>query len=110
MPLALCFVCGVAAAGGSGSVLEVVDAEGAVIATFPVQADTQWCLAWNHSVAGFTVRDCFALRGSVMVLDSSFQPDFAAGLGHFEGRGTMRTDPAGGYRIEGSRCRRIGST
>jgi hypothetical protein len=35
-----------------------------------------------------------------MVLDSSHQPDFAAGLGHIEGRGTLRSDGAGGYRIE----------
>lgn len=101
MPLALSFVCGAAGATGAGAAtVEVVDADGSSLLAFAVRADDRWCLVWNHSVAGFTVRDCFVFRPPAMVLDSSHQPDFAAGLGHFEGRGTLRSDGAGGYRIE----------
>ncbi|TKT76975.1 DUF1850 domain-containing protein [Aquamicrobium sp. LC103] len=93
--LALCAWAGQAAAAG---IVEVVGASGAPIAR--VEAD-EWCIAWNHSVAGFEVRDCYALRDGRMVLEHSHQPDFAAGLGHIPGRGTQRSDGAGGYRIEG---------
>ncbi|MDX5446596.1 MAG: DUF1850 domain-containing protein [Zoogloeaceae bacterium] len=83
----------------------------------PLAAGQRWCLLWNHSVAGFTVRDCFAWRPPQLVLVDSHQPDFAAGLGHIEGRGVQRSDGAGGYLIEnidqpidGNRLRlRVGS-
>lgn len=58
-------------------------------------------MVWNHSVAGFPVRDCYALRNGAMILDKSHQPDFAAGLGHIPGRGTQRSDGSGGYWIDG---------
>lgn len=66
-----------------------------------VGSGDRWCMAWNHSVAGFTVRDCYAYLDSRMVLEYSLQPDFAAGLGHSPGRGRLESDGAGGYRIEG---------
>jgi hypothetical protein len=101
MSLALSLVCGVAGATGAGAAtVEVVDADGSSLLAFAVRADERWCLVWNHSVAGFPVRDCFVFRPPAMVLDSSHQPDFAAGLGHLEGRGTLRSDGAGGYWIE----------
>jgi len=78
----------------------VTDDSGSVLHAFEVAEGEQWCLVWNHSVAGFPVRDCFVNRSHRMVLDSSHQPDFAAGLGHFEGRGAMVADERGGYRIE----------
>lgn len=59
----------------------------------------RWCLVWNHSVAGFPVEDCFQLRDGQWMLDSSHQPDFAAGLGHIEGRGQLLSDGEGGYLI-----------
>ena len=34
-----------------------------------------------------------------MLLHSSHQPDFAAGLGYLEGRGTLSSDDRGGYLI-----------
>lgn len=101
MPLALSFVCGAAGATGAGAAtVEVIDADGLPLVGFTVHAGERWCLVWNHSVAGFPVRDCFVFRPPAMVLDSSDQPDFAAGLGHLEGRGKLRSDGAGGYRIE----------
>ncbi len=81
--------------------LEVLESDGTVMLAFPVTADEPWCLLWNHSVVGFEVHDCFVLRGGRMVLDSSRQPDFAAGLGHVPGRGRLRGDGQGGYLIEG---------
>lgn len=66
-----------------------------------IPAGGEWCLVWNHSVAGFPVRDCYRNEAGRMVLDRSHQPDFAAGLGHIPGRGRQRSDGAGGYWIEG---------
>ena len=85
------------------ALLQVTSGEGgtqAVHASVPL-AEEPWCLAWNHSVAGFTVRDCFVVRAGQLLLVSSHQPDFAAGLGHFEGRGEFRPHPRGGYLIAG---------
>lgn len=81
--------------------LEVADSSGIVLQRFALQAEQRWCLLWNHSVAGFTVRDCFVWRPPHLVLTDSHQPDFAAGLGHIEGRGVQRSDGAGGYIIDG---------
>jgi hypothetical protein len=92
--LALCILASQASAG----IVEIVDADRRVIARVDAQS---WCIAWNHSVAGFEVQDCYVLRDGLMVLDRSHQPDFAAGLGHIPGRGVQRSDGAGGYWIDG---------
>ncbi|MDX5364103.1 MAG: DUF1850 domain-containing protein [Pseudazoarcus pumilus] len=81
--------------------LEVVDSAGIVSQRFALADGQRWCLLWNHSVAGFAVRDCFAWQPPQLLLRDSHQPDFAAGLGHIEGRGVQRSDGAGGYFIEG---------
>ena len=73
--------------------------DGTEIARLPAPDGTGWCLLWNHSVQGFPVADCFENRGGRMVLVSSHQPDFAAGLGHIPERGRQVSDGAGGYRI-----------
>lgn len=62
-------------------------------------APAHWCLVWNHSVQGFAVSDCFRVEQGRLFLDSSHQPDFAAGLGHTPGRGTLQSDDRQGYRI-----------
>jgi hypothetical protein len=80
--------------------LDVLDTEGTTILSVPVEEGDRWCLHWNHSVAGFLVRDCFAAIDGSMMLESSHQPDFAAGLGHIPGRGIMTSAPEGGYWIE----------
>lgn len=79
--------------------LEMSRHDGDVFMTVPLHDHEPWCLLWNHSVTGFLVRDCFARDHEVMVLSSSHQPDFAAGLGHLEGRGNLESDGAGGYLI-----------
>jgi hypothetical protein len=76
-------------------------ADGAEIARLPVPDGAGWCVLWRHSVQGFEVADCYENRGGRMVLVTSRQPDFAAGLGHIPGRGVQRSDGAGGYVIEG---------
>lgn len=91
-------VCGIALA--SDAVVEVVDEKGTILAGFAVQPGNRWCLSWNHSVAGFPVRDCFVFQPPHMLLESSHQPDFAAGLGHVAGRGVLRPDGRGGYQID----------
>lgn len=83
------------------AVLVVVDEAGAVVAREPLATDGRWCLIWNHSVTGIEVADCFRIERGRMLLDSSHQPDFAAGLGHIPGRGQVRSDGSGGYLIEG---------
>ncbi len=87
------------AIAGPGQV-QVVRAGGEVLAGFPVMPGDRWCLIWNHSVAGFEVRDCYIYRKGRMLLERSHQPDFAAGLGHVPGRGVQTPDGAGGYWIE----------
>ena len=89
-----------APAGAEGLLLRVETAKGAELAALPVTEGDGWCLYWHHSVAGFEVQDCFAVRGGGMELVSSRQPDFAAGLGHVPGRGEMTSTPDGGYLIE----------
>lgn len=70
-----------------------------LLTSLQLQDQEHWCLIWNHSVAGFPVQDCFQLRQGQWMLDSSHQPDFAAGLGHSEGRGQLLSDGEGGYLI-----------
>ncbi|MHA7881106.1 MAG: DUF1850 domain-containing protein [Saccharospirillum sp.] len=60
----------------------------------------QWCLHWQHSVQGFLVKDCFDWCAGRLLLSHSHQPDFAAGLDHIPGRGTLLSDGAGGYIID----------
>lgn len=92
----------VTAAGGAGgqAALEVIAGGGEVLASIPMPEGERWCLAWNHSVAGFTVLDCYRHADGGMWLERSHQPDFAAGLGHYEGRGELHSDGRGGYWIE----------
>lgn len=81
-------------------VLDVLRADGETIFHERVANGTRWCIFWNHSVQHFLVRDCFVADQGQMVLERSHQPDFAAGLGHIPGRGTMLSAPEGGYWIE----------
>lgn len=89
----------VAYAHGARPALDVVSQSGQVLVTIPMYNDDSWCLLWNHSVAGFTVSDCFVNRQDVLLLHSSHQPDFAAGLGYIKGRGQLAGDGDGGYLI-----------
>ena len=79
--------------------LEIRRADQTLVAMVVLPPDGAWCMGWNHSVAGFPVRDCYGVADGVLRLESSHQPDFAAGLGHIEGRGRMESDGEGGYRI-----------
>lgn len=80
---------------------QVVAKDQQVLLNFPLNEQESWCLVWNHSVAGFVVEDCFSVVAGQWILNSSHQPDFAAGLGHTLGRGKQLSDGAGGYLIEG---------
>lgn len=90
----------IAPAIASDAWLEVLDSQGETLVSWPMADGERWCLDWNHSVAGFPVSDCFAAIDGKMILIESHQPDFAAGLGHIPGRGTLVSAPDGGYRIE----------
>lgn len=80
--------------------LQVISSDQQVVLDFPLEEQEKWCLIWNHSVAGFAVEDCFSVVVGQWILDSSHQPDFAAGLGHTLGRGEMLSDGQGGYIIK----------
>lgn len=80
--------------------LEVIDADGAVLARTEIPRQTGWCLYWNHSVTGDGVIDCYVDDLGKMVLHRAYQPDFAAGLGHYPGRGILTSAKGGGYWIE----------
>lgn len=97
--LLLLLMAAVAVARGDGARLDVVSHDGLVLMTIPMHDDDSWCLLWNHSVAGFTVSDCFVSRDDALLLSSSHQPDFAAGLGYLEGRGKLASDGQDGYLI-----------
>lgn len=79
--------------------LSVSDASQATLVEIELPEAGRWCLVWNHSVQGFSVSDCFELKGGQLMLDSTHTPDFAAGLGHMSGRGTLESDDSHGYRI-----------
>ncbi|MCK2184147.1 DUF1850 domain-containing protein [Halomonas getboli] len=80
--------------------LKVRAADGRLLVRLPMPAGEGWCLAWNHSVEGFTVHDCYRNVEGRMVLQRSHLPDFAAGLDHIPGRGRQVSDGHGGYWIE----------
>ncbi|MEQ8393214.1 MAG: DUF1850 domain-containing protein [Thalassospira sp.] len=80
--------------------LEVIAANGSVLARTDIPRQTGWCLYWNHSVTGDGVIDCYVDDLGKMVLHRAYQPDFAAGLGHFPGRGILTSAEGGGYWIE----------
>lgn len=97
--LALLLANPLAAAPGSAGTLSVRSAAGEQLASLALPADGRWCLLWHHSVQGFQVEDCYRVADGQMLLSSSHQPDFAAGLGHTPGRGRLLSDTEHGYRI-----------
>ncbi|MCW4152726.1 DUF1850 domain-containing protein [Halomonas sp. 18H] len=99
--LAVLLTAGPAVAGAPAHQLRVIDARGDLLVSLPMPPGAGWCLAWNHSVEGFTVHDCYRNRDGRMVLERSHLPDFAAGLDHIPGRGRQVSDGQGGYWIEG---------
>ena len=84
---------------GRPYVLQAVGDDGVVLAAVGRAPGERWCLAWNHSVRHFTVLDCYRNVAGEMQLERSHQPDFAAGLGHSQGRGEQVSDGQGGYWI-----------
>lgn len=126
LPLAVLLLIGLATstqASGKEKVgtswwLQVVEPSGEPLVSIPMPVGAGWCLAWNHSVEGFAVHDCYRNQAGRMVLERSHLPDFAAGLDHIPGRGRQISDGRGGYWIEdinepvpGNRYRlRVGSS
>ncbi|NIY74787.1 DUF1850 domain-containing protein [Thalassospira sp. HF15] len=80
--------------------LEVIGEDGSLLARTEIPRQTGWCLYWNHSVTGDGVIDCYVDDLGKMVLHRAYQPDFAAGLGHYPGRGILTSAEGGGYWIE----------
>lgn len=80
--------------------LQVIGPDNTLLVSLPVIDGAGWCLAWNHSVEGFTVHDCYRNLAGQMLLERSHLPDFAAGLDHIPGRGRQLSDGQGGYWIE----------
>jgi len=80
--------------------LQVAEPGGELLVSVPMPIGAGWCLAWNHSVEGFTVHDCYRNQTGRMMLERSHLPDFAAGLDHIPGRGRQISDGHGGYWIE----------
>jgi hypothetical protein len=101
LALALGLAGTLAAADAAALALVVVGGEGNPILTVDLPPEGRWCLVWNHSVTDIEVADCFRAGPGGMVLESSRQPDFAAGLGDLPGEGRVRSDGAGGYVIDG---------
>lgn len=104
--MALFFLClplaeaGASPASASATMrLTVVTEQGEALVDEAAPVGSRWCVQWNHSVKKFTVLDCYRNVAGVMQLERSHQPDFAAGLGHIEGRGEQVSDGQGGYWI-----------
>lgn len=72
-----------------------VTADDELLLALQLSPGDSWHIAWNHSVAGITVRDYYRWDGQQMILTASFTPDFAAGLGHIPGRGKVLATPQG---------------
>jgi hypothetical protein len=85
---------------GLAAELTVTSPSGELLVGFDLSEEAGWCVLWNHSVAGFDVRDCYRYEEGAMLLTSHHTPDFAAGLGHLPGRGRLESDGHGGYVIE----------
>ena len=98
LSLALLLWASPAAAEQPDYTLEISNSEQQLLARFPAHQG-RWCMHWQHSVTGIAVQDCYRTENQQLLLDHSWQPDFAAGLGHFEGRGTLTSHPQGGYLI-----------
>lgn len=82
-------------------VLEVHRDDGEAIFSAELDEGSDWCVHWNHSVAGILVRDCYRVHQGQMMLERAHHPDFsAAGLGQIPGRGELVAAPEGGYWIE----------
>ncbi|AMD00307.1 hypothetical protein LOKO_03613 [Halomonas chromatireducens] len=88
------------AVAAGGQWLEVRSVEDELLLRVPMPEGDRWCLGWNHSVRHFPVLDCYRHHQGRMELERSHQPDFAAGLGHSQGRGEQVSDGKGGYWIE----------
>ena len=97
--LAALLLSALATVSASAGDLVATREDGTELLRLPVPEGAGWCVLWNHSVAGFPVTDCYENRAGRMVLVSSRQPDFAAGLGHIPGRGRQVSDGEGGYWI-----------
>lgn len=94
-----CFAVLLIAQAAHGAELTATLMDGTRIASLTVPDGAGWCVLWRHSVQGFEVEDCYENRNGHMVLVSSHQPDFAAGLGHLPGRGRQVSDGEDGYWI-----------
>lgn len=98
----LSFLCTlVAGSAAHAQRLVVTDDAGRVLLELPLNAAPTWEVRWQHSVAGFLVRDRYRLEGGRMLLQDTHAPDFAAGLGQIPGRGRLESDGQGGYWIKG---------
>ncbi|NVK32043.1 MAG: DUF1850 domain-containing protein [Gammaproteobacteria bacterium] len=86
-------------ASGTPYTLTISTAE-QVLAEVPLAAEDQWCLHWNHSVTDEGVIDCYGIVEHKLTLIRAYQPDFAAGLGHYPGRGILTSAEGKGYWIE----------
>ncbi|KPQ20253.1 MULTISPECIES: DUF1850 domain-containing protein [unclassified Halomonas] len=89
------------APANASAYLLVTDEQGEPLFQTAMPEGARWCLQWHHSVKKFAVLDCYRNHAGVMELERSHQPDFAAGLGHTQGRGEQLSDGEGGYWIEG---------
>lgn len=95
----IALILGLAPSSVAAAVLTATRDDGTEIARLTIPDGAQWCVLWHHSVAGFEVADCYQNRQGDMVLMRSHMPDFAAGLGHIQGRGRQISDGEGGYWV-----------
>lgn len=79
--------------------LEVKGSRGEILVSYAITENERWCIHWNHSIAGILVKDCYIFYAGDMLLEYSYQPHFAAGLGHIMGRGEQLSGEEGGYLI-----------
>ena len=96
---ALVFALGVSAQAFAQRLVVSTWDTGRVLLELGLSGDPHWEIRWNHSVAGFLVRDFYRYEGGDMLLTATHTPDFAAGLGHIPGRGRLISDSKGGYWI-----------
>jgi hypothetical protein len=80
--------------------LTVTTRSGDVLVRTPLPPDATWRLEWRHSVAQVRIVEVFAWRDGTLYVTDQFTPFLdIAGLGNFDGRGTLTQLSDGSYHL-----------
>ena len=88
------------AGGDAVLLLTVTTTNGEVLVSTPLPPGATWRIEWRHSVAQVQIVDVFAWRDGVLYVTDEYTPYLdIAGLGNFDGRGTLEQLADGSYHL-----------